>query len=358
MNVRHYGWPVSPYSAKTRSYLRFKQVPFQDREPSILRLSTSIRRAVGRMIMPTVRLPDGRWLQDTSDIIDHFESASPERSIAPPGATQRLASSLLELFGDEWLPMAALHYRWNVAENAAFARAEFGRYGLPFAPGFLARRVVGPMADKMGSYRGVLGITAATIPAIEETVRVVIAALQDQLSRTPFVLGGQPCLGDFALYGPLWAHIYRDPGSTHLFRDAPAVVGWMDRLGQGAVVQGAFLGDDQVPEALDPLFRLILEDQLPWVRTLVAAIDAYCDDNQDAKRVPRSLGTAAFSIRGATAERKLVTFVQYKAQRARRAFEGAAGAADPWLVRVAGEAVEVPAVAHPFERRNFKTVLA
>ena len=38
------GWPVSPYSMKTRAYLRFKRISFHDRQPSVLELNTSIKR--------------------------------------------------------------------------------------------------------------------------------------------------------------------------------------------------------------------------------------------------------------------------------------------------------------------------
>ena len=31
----HYGWLVSPYTAKTRAYLQYSQQPFVDVEPSV-----------------------------------------------------------------------------------------------------------------------------------------------------------------------------------------------------------------------------------------------------------------------------------------------------------------------------------
>ena len=77
-----------------------------------------------------------------------------------------------------------------------------------------------------------------------------------------------------------------------------------------------------------------------------------------AKRVPRALGKAPFQVAGYEGERKLITFVQWKAQRARRAYEAAGGKADEWLSRF-GEASEViPKISNPFVRRDFKCVLA
>ena len=50
--LHHFGWLVSPYSAKTRAYLEFKGIPFEDHVPSARRLYTEIRPAVGRVLTP------------------------------------------------------------------------------------------------------------------------------------------------------------------------------------------------------------------------------------------------------------------------------------------------------------------
>ena len=356
MKLRHNGWINSPFSTKTRAYLRFKGIDFEETDPSFLALGGRIRRSVGRMIVPTVEMPDGTWLQDTSDIIDSLEVRYPEPSVVPLGPTQRLASALLEVFGDEWLPMASLHYRWNLPQNSAFSLGEFARIGLPWLPLAIGRRLIAPAADKMKGYRSVLGILPQTISGIEETTNRVIYALNEHLSEQPYLLGSRPCIGDFSLLGPLWAHLYRDPGSTYLFEDAPRVVDWMERLLSTSQEPGTFLDGDAVPTSLDPIFELVFQDQWPWIKTLVAAIDEYCDQNPTAHRVPRALGSAPFQICGTTGDRKLVTFVQWKAQRARRAFEEAGGNADGWLERVGGTDQIIP-IRNPFKRVEFKAVL-
>jgi glutathione S-transferase len=361
----HFGWLVSPYSAKTRSYLAYKEIPFSDIEPNVIQLFRTIKGAVGRVIMPTVRLSDGRWLQDSSLIIDHFEAEAGEPSVHPTGHAQRLASYLLEVFADEWLPMAALHYRWNIEENARFAIKDFARSGIPFLPSWLGQKIVARFADRMRGYLPVLGVDEGTIPGVEEMVATTIRALDRQLERTPYILGGRPCLGDFALFGPLWAHLYRDPGSRSLFDDAVHVRRWMDALREGAKAEDPFLPDDVVPDCLDALFACALEDQWRWIETLVAAIDSYCDAHPDAKRVPRALGAADFMLRSRPGKnRKLVTFVQWKAQRARQAYEAADGAADPWMRRVLGldpgadVSQRLTHIRNPLVLKNFKPVLA
>ena len=359
----HYGWLVSPYSAKTRTYLQYKGLKFRDVEPSVLQMMGRIRNSVGRIIMPTVRLPDGSWLQDSSVIIDHFESRHPEPTIVPPGATLRLASSLLEVFSDEWLPMAALHYRWTVPENVAFAKTDFARSGLPWAPRFVGRRGVAPFADKMKSYLSVLGVDDQTTPGVLATVDLVLSTLDAHLSQSSYVLGERPCLGDFSLFGPLWAHLYRDPGSRYLFEETPHVRRWFEDLLGGAPVRGDFTPGDVVSPTLDPLFDCLLRDQWGWITTLVEAIDHYCAQNPEARRVPRALGMTDFQIQGCSGRRKLVSFVQWKAQRARDLYDAAGSSADPWLRRAVGAANDedvstlITPVKNRLVLRDFKPVL-
>ena len=79
--------------------------------------------------MPTVRLSDGQWRQDSALICDEIEAEHPDPSTTPGGAAQQMAASLLELHADEWLPMLALHYRWNLPANAEWATREVSRSG-------------------------------------------------------------------------------------------------------------------------------------------------------------------------------------------------------------------------------------
>ncbi|MCA9563752.1 MAG: glutathione S-transferase N-terminal domain-containing protein, partial [Myxococcales bacterium] len=121
---RHYGWPVSPYSGKTRAYLKYKDVNFDDIESNLVQLYTAHHRKVGRPVMPVVHTPEGTVLQDTTEIIDWFESRFPSRSVYPESPVQTTMALLIELLADEWLPLIALHSRWNNPKNSAWAVAE------------------------------------------------------------------------------------------------------------------------------------------------------------------------------------------------------------------------------------------
>lgn len=65
-------------------------------------------------MIPVVVTSDGECVQDITEIIDYFEQRCPEPSVYPAGAWQRLVSLLLEVYGDEWLVLPAMHYRWHL----------------------------------------------------------------------------------------------------------------------------------------------------------------------------------------------------------------------------------------------------
>ncbi len=358
----HLGWPVSPYTAKTRAYFRFKGIKFRDREPSLPELHFRVKRAVGRFVMPTVKTPDGRWLQDTSEIIDEMEKRFSHPTVIPPGNAQRVASLLLELHGDEWLVMPALHYRWNVQKNITFARREFARYGFPGVPLGLSAALAKPVAKRMAAYLPLLGIKPETQPGIESFSQDLIAHLETHFTAHHFLLGARPCVGDFAMMGPLWAHLYRDPGSRELFDHAPHVRAWFERLLRPQGDYGEFLANDEVPTTLDPVFPTLFAEQFPYLRALLDAIETYCAKNPEAKRVPRALGNTSFCIGGAAGERRLLTFSQWMLQRPLGAYQSLSleerAAVDSWLVRVGGQEAMQWEVKHPQEHVNFALRLA
>ena len=112
MTLKHFGWECSPYSGKTRTYLRFKGIAHRDIRPTFLKMR-QLTKKVGFMVLPVVECSDGTVLQDTSEIIDTLEERYPQPSITPSGPKQKLVSLLFELNADEWMPLIAMHYRWN-----------------------------------------------------------------------------------------------------------------------------------------------------------------------------------------------------------------------------------------------------
>ena len=81
---------------------------------------------VGVQQMPAVVLKDGRWMTDTTKMIQWFESKYPDYPIIPDNSTQAFLCFLIEDWADEWWWRPAMHYRWFYEEGA---RSEERRVG-------------------------------------------------------------------------------------------------------------------------------------------------------------------------------------------------------------------------------------
>ena len=123
-------WGVahSYYTGKIRSYLIKKGIAFRELYPPHPRFQTHVAPSVGLMVVPILETPDGRLIQDTSEMIDHFEALFPQPLMIPQAPVQRAVAWLLGAFGSEGLLAPGMHYRWSYrAQQENFLRAEFGR---------------------------------------------------------------------------------------------------------------------------------------------------------------------------------------------------------------------------------------
>ena len=355
-----YGWECSPYSSKVRSYLRYKNIPFKDIHPTIFGMKSVIEKRLGFMMIPILIAPDDQTLQDSSHIIDTLEMAYPERSVLPATPKQNLVSYLFELLADEWLPIIAMHTRWNSHENKIFAQGEFGHRALPFLPRFITNAIGKPIAKKMQSYLPVLGITENTMPEIDTWMVELFGQLDAHFAQHNFLLGTQPCLGDFALYGPLYAHVWRDPNWRSNFESYSHLNAWRERLGAPQELNGAFLDDDVVPQTLWPVLERMFKEQFPTLIETVHRINHYLDENPQPKRFPRGLGKLEFTLGKTKEQRTVMTFQQWMLQRTLDCYQKTTGdekeSVDRLLHEVGGhEAMQIKP-KYRLTRKNFRVV--
>lgn len=317
MHYQHFGWTVSPYSQKTLAYIKFKNIPHENKAPNFLQLNGKIKKNVGKMIMPTVLTPEGQWWQDSAEIIDRFEKLYPDFSIQPEGYKQQITAHLFELIGDEWLIMPALQYRWTLPGNAKFAIDEFAKNGAPFLPKFLAKLVGVKVSKMMQAYMPRFGIVGETQKGVCQFTEQFIAQLDQHFAQHDFLLGAKPCIGDFALFGPLYAHLYRDPASTPLFAKAGNVEAWIKRLlcPSDDMRHGEFLADDQVPETLYPMLKVLFAEQFEFVVGVINAVEQHAKAEPERTKPSRIVGMTDFSIGGVKGRRAQFAFTQWKAQR-------------------------------------------
>ena len=337
-----YAAPLSLYSGKARAYLDWKGVDYAEvlSTPDVFR--DIIVPNVGRPVIPVVRTGDGAILQDTTCIIDHFEAHASGPSVYPATPRQRLAALLSECFGDEWLVIPAMHYRWYYNEEWVYA--EFGKVALPDGTPQQQNEAGRQRAAPFRGSVPLLGITTETIPAIERSYEALLAELDAHFAAHRFLFGTRPSIGDYGLIGPLYAHLYRDPASGAIMeRIAPRVAAWVRRMVDVAAPQsGEFLPGDEIPRTVEPVLRRMMREQLPHLQTVADMLGDWADANTDAEP-PRALGMASFVIEGVEGQRLAFPFSLWMLQRGLDHLASLGGedraACEEWLGEIGGEAL-------------------
>jgi glutathione S-transferase len=315
--VTLYGVPHSLYTGRVRSYLLKAGIPYREQAPTTAHFrEVVVPAAGGRLGLPTVelpegrlaegRLPEGRVIRDGAAIIDHFEAAS-GHGFSPASPRQRVLSRLLDVIGAEGLLRPAMHYRWNFPEqNGAFLSYHF-RLLFPRGPDRAA--LADAAADRMRDAARAFGVTPETQAVVEALDAYVLEALNVHFSEHPYLLGARPCIGDFGMIAPLFAHLGRDPAPLALMQArAPALLRWVERMNRPEpdlcefdAEHEDFAANDAVADTLVGALRILAEDFVPETLAAAATIDAWLAE-QDAPptgaEVPRGVGFCRFTLRG------------------------------------------------------------
>ena len=356
-----YGSDMSYFSGKARAYMRWKGVDFTEIAPTPDVMRDVIIKHVGWPVIPVLKMPDGEIVQDTADIIDAIEARHPAPPVMPAGPVQRYIALLLQLFADEWLTLPAMHYRWNHNEDWIY-----GQFGKSAAPNgtpeeqYQAGRAVG---QRFKGFVPILGVSEATIPGIEAAYEAFLADFSAHLEQLPYALGHRPCLADFALIGPLYAHQYHDPYSGALMkRIAPRVADWVERTIAGQPGDGDVLPGDDIPQTLHPILARQMEEQLPVLAATNAMLGLWAADAEPQEELPRGFDMVPFTTGGCAGQCMARTFPLYRLQAALDARD-ALGAgdrkrADALIQSVGGGALNTFTLAARLTRRHYRLALA
>ncbi|MCC7267169.1 MAG: glutathione S-transferase family protein [Caulobacteraceae bacterium] len=312
-----YGAYASFYTAKTRSYLRKKNIRFIERLPSHPRFREVVSPAARSRRIPIVEAPDGTVVQDTTEIFEHLEARFPDPPALPSGPRQRLAAYLVDLFASEALKIA-WHYRWNFREeNYLFVSREFGRSFKPQGSDAELDRYGEIIARQMDSHRARIGVTPDLYPAMDAIYFDLLDTLEAHFTTQPYLFGGLPSVGDFALMGPLFGHLGRDPYPLHLMqRRTPRVFRWVEHMNTPEIASPEFadtpmtwLPGDAIAEPVVRLLRTFLEDHAAgfiaaaglWRDWAAAHADRPAGTPvSDADQDQPSLGQVTVPLRGKT----------------------------------------------------------
>lgn len=346
-----YGAEISYFSGKVRAYLRWKAISFREIAASAEIYRDVIVPRVGFPVIPVVLTPAGETLQDSSDIIDALEAQFGPPPVLPAGV-QGFVAALFELYGDEWLVIPAMHYRWH--HNREWAIRQFGALNMPLASPDEQYAIGSKRAGPFAQAAIALGASPHMHAAIESSYVGLLGELNRHFEELPFLLGTRPSLGDFGLYGPLYAHQFRDPASGELMRRlAPSVASWVERMRDApAPLGGEFLAGDEIPTSLIPVLRRMMREQWPVLVDSTRLLGDWLTAHP-GEAIPRVIGRHAFDLEGVRGERIIRPYSLWMLQRvldAYRRLDRDERVRAHHLLGTADETAGGTDIARPFER--------
>jgi len=341
--ITFYGAPMSLYSGKARAYFRKQGIPFKEVMPGHKTFLEDVAKKVQRRVVPVIEIDNGSsdstLIQDTVDIIDHFENKADKRfSVYPQTPLQKLTALIIDLFGSEGLLKTAMHYRWSfLKENEGFIRYEFGDHAAPGTGRETVEAVADHVIGQMQAYLPKMDITERTIPAIEAQYADLLELLNKHFEHHPYLLGGLPSVGDYGLFAPMYAHLARDPYPSNIMKcKAQRVYRWVERMNaensdmpEYPDYAETFCSDDEIPETLGPVLQLIAADFLPEMQRTVAEINNWLEENAEvqsgacvtAKPHIKALGEMSYLMRGTEFKGMVIPYRLYMLQRITDAYE-------------------------------------
>ena len=308
---RLYAITHSLYSGRARSYLIKHRIPFQEFSTGHESFKAEVLPKGKLPTIPTLVTPEGEVIRDGGAIIEHFEAAN-GRPCRPAGPRQQIISALFDVIGTDGLLRPAMHYRWNFPED----NLEFVRYHFLHSQRDMPEREekTEAMMNRMRHAAMIFGVTEESREAVEALYLEYLDALNAHFEQYPYLLGWRPCVGDFGLLAPMYAHLGRDPHPARLMQQrATRVYRWVERMNRAD--QDApeyfnagtdFLANDEVPDTLLAVLRVLAEDFVPETLAAAEFINGWLAENRPEAgslavgRLAQAMGTAHFTLRGET----------------------------------------------------------
>lgn len=258
-----YGPELSYFTGKLEAVVRYMELPYQRIPKGPV---GDLEKATGVAQVPAVHLADGRWMTDSTPIINWLDERFTATSVIPRDPVLAFFSRLIEDYADEWLWRPAMHYRWDYEEGAELQGRILVDEVATHIP--LPKSVVRHLIK--GRQRALFtkgdGVTPQTWDHVEKVYLDTLAQLSAIFESRPFLLGERPSLADFGLFGPAFRHFSMDPTSARIMREtAPAVYEWVARVwnARASSTNGPLL--THVPKDWGPILSSIGSGYLPYL---------------------------------------------------------------------------------------------
>ena len=268
-----YGSTISYFTGKLEAALRYKEIDYRLEPMRSQAQRGLIPQATGVFQMPAFQLEDGRWLTDSTLILQWLDQAYPAYPLLPQDPVLRFVSLLLEDYADEWLWRPAMHYRWHYAPDAARLSRHISQELLSDMPGPLWLKQFFVCRRQRRLFTAGDGVSAHTQAHVECIYLGTLTALEAMFANRSFMLGARPSLVDIGFFGPMFRHFSQDPTAAALMQErAPHTQAWVDRMwaSRGSQMQGDWVR--VLPQDFAPLLREVGQAYMPYLLANAQAV--------------------------------------------------------------------------------------
>lgn len=222
--IRLHQFEISPFCDKVRRALNWKRVPFEVVEVPLSKALTAVRRVNKAGKLPTLE-HDGRFVADSTDILEHLERCFPEPPLYPKEPALRAQCHVLEDWADESLYFYEMRLRFTLPHNARRFVPELTKY-YPEWLQAAARFVVPAMMRGVLSRQGV----GRKPPAIVlRDVQRHVEAIEGWLGPRDWLVGEALSAADLSVFAQLTCIRAADEGGRLVAASRP-VVAWLERV--------------------------------------------------------------------------------------------------------------------------------
>lgn len=262
-----YKMDISYFSGKIEAYLRYKEIPYRAIECcDDMKAFHRVGDKTGFQKVPAIEMNDGKWLCDTTPMIQWLEHKHLGAPVIPVDPALRFIALLIEDYGDEWLWRPAMWWRWvpkvsRVAMGRRIAKIFSKHLATPVGFYFAKRQ--------LGEWLWKDGVDKHNSDDVRDMLFQELEFLEPLFEKNPYLLGSHPSIADFGYFASFFRHFGNDIISAEVIRrHGPNTYEWLARLWNAKHSKLAKEIEWTWPTEpyWQPLLKRIAKDYLPYLK--------------------------------------------------------------------------------------------